>query len=158
MIGANPTVGCLILINKLCSTSLEDVLQAFQALIPGSHDALPSVSRGEAVLGGELRPVLLLVQELGEMTAVHIDFDEDEVEGIRQATGLSVEQLFMPYVQAAKAVPGVLAVGIGFELSPPSDLSEETTQDAGIAVLFYRDEAHKSWSRRQTMPLVGHYD
>ena len=106
MIGANPTVGCLILINKLCSTSQEDVLQAFQALIPGSHDALPSVSRGEAVLGGELRPVLLLVQELGEMTAVHIDFDEDEVEGIRQATGLSVEQLFMPYVQAAQSGAG----------------------------------------------------
>lgn len=156
MIGTNPTVGCLILID-ICTGGMEDVLQAFQALVPGSHDALPSVSRGEAVLGGELHLVLLSAQELGEMTAVHIDFDEDEVEGIRQATGLSVEQLFMPYVQAAKAVPGVLAVGIGFELSPPSDLSEETIQDAGIAVLFYKDEAHKSWSRRQTMPLAGHY-
>ena len=157
MIGTFPTVGCLILIDKLYFTGLDDVLQAFQALIPGSHEATATVSWGEAVLGGEMRPVLLFAQELNQMTAVHIEFDEDEVEGIRQATGLSIEQLFLPYVQAAKAVPGVLAVGVGFELSPPTNLEEETTQEAGIAILFYKDEAHKSWSRRQTMPLGGYY-
>lgn len=161
MIGTYPTVGCLILIDKLCFNSLKDTLQAFQALIPGGQEAASPVSRGEAALGGGMHPMLLLVQEANKqgsdkMVAVHIEFDEEEVMHLARQTGLSYEQLFMPYVQAAKSVPGVLAVGIGFELSPPSDLLTETVQDAGIAVLFARDEDHKSWSRRQTMPLVGH--
>lgn len=157
MIGTYPTVGCLILIDKICFTSIKDVLQATQALIPSSHDATTQVSRGEAALGGSMHPMLLMVQEVDTMTAVHIEFDEDEVEVIREATGLSEEQLFMPYVQAAKTIPGALAIGIGWELSPPRDLQEKSLQEAGIAVLFKRDEEDKSWSRQQTMPLVGHY-
>lgn len=157
MIGSYPTVGCLILVDKLYFTGIGDVLQAFQALIPSNYKAVLPVSRGEAMLGGGMHPMLLMVQEVDTMTAVHIEFGEDEVEGIRQATGLSEEQLFMPYVQAAKALPGVLAIGIGFELSPPTDFSPETVQEAGIAVIFKRDEEHKSWLRQQTMPLTGHY-
>jgi hypothetical protein len=156
MIGTYPTVGCLILIDKLCFTSMEDVLPAFQALIPSSYKAIIPVSRGEAVLGGSMHPMLLMVQEMDKMTAVHIEFDEDEVESISKALGLSVEQLFMPYVQAARTLPGVIAIGLGFELSPPRDLQEKSLQEAGIAVLFERDEKHKSWDRQQTMPLVGH--
>ncbi len=157
MIGSYPTVGCLILIDKLCFTGVKDVLQAMQALIPSSHDATTPVSRGEAALGGNMHPMLLIVQEVDTMTAVHIEFGEDEVEGVRKATRLSEEQLFMPYVQAAKTIPGVIAVGIGFELSPPTDLQEKTLQEAGVAVLFERDAEDKSWSRQQTMPMVGHY-
>jgi hypothetical protein len=157
MTGKYPTVGCLILIDKLCFTSIEDVLPAFQAMIPSSHKALLPVSRGEAMLGDEIHPMLLLVQEADKTTAVHIEFDEDEVEGISKATGLSVEQLFMPYVQAARTLPGVIAIGLGFELSPPGDLQEKSLQEAGVAILFERDEEDKSWSRQQTMPLVGHY-
>jgi hypothetical protein len=149
MIGTYPTVGCLILMDKLSFTSIEDVVRALQAMIP--------ISEGKAALGGDMHPMLAMVQEVGEMTAVQIEFDEDEVAVIRQATKLSVEQLFMPYVQAAKTIPGVVAIGVGFELSPPSDLQEETLQEAGVAVLFARDEKHKSWSRQETLPMVGHY-
>ena len=157
MIGTFPTVGCLILIDKLYFTSMEDVLQAFKGLIPSGDKMTASVSRGEAALGGELHPVLLLVQDMILVTAVQIEFDEDEVVSISQATRLSVEQLFLPYVQAARTLPGVIAVGLGFELSPPGDLQQKSLQEAGIAVLFTPEEADKSWSRQQTMPLVGHY-
>ena len=157
MIGTFPTVGCLILIDKLCFTSMEDMLQAFGALIPIGDKMTDSVSRGEAALGGEMHPVLLLVQDMSQTIAVQIEFDEDEVVSVSQATRLSVEQLFLPYVQAARTLPGVIAVGLGFELSPPADLQEKSLQEAGIAVLFTRDDEEKSWSRQQTMPLVGHY-
>lgn len=157
MIGTFPTVGCLILIDRLYFTSLDDVLQAFQALIPSSHEATAPVSRGIAALGDGMYPMLLLVQELDKMVAVHVEFDEDEMESIRQATQLSVEQLFMPYVKAARTLLGVIAIGLGFELSPPADLQEASLQEAGVAVLFSREEENKSWSRHQTMPLTGHY-
>lgn len=157
MIGTHPTVGCLILIDKICFVGIKEMLQALQALIPSSYEATTPVSWGEAALGGGMYPMLLMVQEVDTMTAVHIEFDEDEVEGIKKATGLFVEQLFMPYVQAARMLPGVIAIGLGFELSPPNDLQEKSLQEAGVAVLFARDEEDKSWSRQQTMPLVGHY-
>jgi len=63
----------------------------------------------------------------------------------------------MPYVQAAKTLPGVLAVALGFELSPPADLREQSLRNAGVALLFARDKEHKSWSRKQLSPMVGHY-
>ena len=159
MIGECPTVGCLILIEKASFSGLGSVVQALQPALnitihPGTRNAAQD---GTATLGDSRHEMIMLAQEAEDVVAVQIEFDEDEVEGVKQATGLSVEQLFMPYVQAAKTLPGVVAVGIGFELSPPADLREETTQEVGIAVLFYRDEAHKSWARRQTMPLVGHY-
>lgn len=157
MIGSYPTVGCLILIDKLSFNGIDDLLQAFRPMISNSYNAVLPVSRGEAVLGGSMHPMLLMVQEVDTMTAVHIEFGEDEVEEIRQATGISVEQLFMPYVQAAKTIPGIIAVGLGFELSPPRDLQGKSLQEAGVAVLFARDEKDKFWSRQETMPLVGHY-
>lgn len=157
MIGTYPTVGCLILIDKLSFTGIDDLLQAFRPMIPSSYKAIVPISRGEAALGNEMHPVLILVQEVGDKIALQIEFDEDEVESIRQTTEISVEQLFMPYVQAARTLPGVVAVGLGFELSPPGDLQKASLQAAGIAVLFARDEEDKSWSRQQTMPLAGHY-
>lgn len=160
MIGEYPTVGCLILLDKAHYTNIESMVQALQATLTISiqRDPQNTVQEGTALLGGSQHQMIMLAQEVGDLIAVHIEFDEHEVMHLSQQTGLSFKQLFMPYVQAAKSVLGVLAVGIGFELSPPFDLREETTQEAGIAVLFYRDEAHKSWSRRQTMPLVGHDD
>ncbi len=159
MIGEYPTVGCLMLLEKASFQSLESVVQALQptTAIGIEPDPTNNVQYGHAMLGGSQLEMLALVQEAGDVTAVHIEFDEADVTRIAQQTGLSFEQLFMPYVQAAKAVPGVLAIGVGFELSPPSDFYTETIQEAGIAVLFERDEEHKSWSRQQTMPLVGHY-
>ena len=148
MIGVHPTVGCLILVSKASFTSIEAVIQALQSIIP--------ISEGRAALGGSMHPMIAMVQEAGEMAAVHIEFDEEEVAQIGQATGLSLEQLFMPYVQAAKTIPGVIAIGVGFELSPPSDLQEESLQEAGVAVLFARDEEHKSWSRQEALPMAGH--
>ncbi len=149
MIGTYPTVGCLLLMDKSSFLGIGNVREALQATV--------AIGEGEAALGGDMHPMLLFVQEADEMTVVHVEFDEDEVEGIRQATGLSIEQLFLPYVWAAKAIPGVFAVGIGFELSPPSDLGKKSLQEAGVAVLFTRDEAQKSWLRWEMLPLVGHY-
>ena len=158
MIGEYPTVGCLILLEKAHYTSIEGLVQALQPTTAISLQPNPdsAVQEGVAMLGGGQHQMIMLAQEVGEVTAVHIEFDEQEVMRVSRQTGLSIEQLFMPYVQAAKSVPGVLAVGIGFELSPPSDLQPEAVQEAGIAVLFERDEEHKSWSRQQTLPLVGH--
>ena len=159
MIGVHPTVGCLILLEKHSFTSLENVLQSLQSLIPiGEWNCSENAClSGEAALGGSMHPMIALVQDVGEMAAVHIEFDEDEVAQIGRTTGLSLEQLFMPYVQAAKTLPGVIAIGVGFELSPPSDLQEVSLQEAGVAVLFARDEEHKSWSRQETLPMIGHY-
>ena len=159
MIGEYPTVGCLILLDKAYFVSVEAVIQALQSALPISIQPDPqnTVLLGEAQIGGSLHEIIVLAQEAGDMTAVHIEFDEHEIIQVAQNTALSFEQLFMPYVQAAKSVPGILAIGIGFELSPPVDLQAAAIQEAGIAVLFERDEEHKSWSRQQTMPLVGHY-
>lgn len=159
MIGTNPTVGCLILLDQSAFTSVDDILQALQLLIPITkwNSSEPARLSGEALLGGNMHEMIAFVQRVGEMAAVHIEFDEDQVAHIGQATGLSLEQLFMPYVQAAKMISGVLAIGVGFELSPPCDLREESLQEAGVALLFARDEEQKSWLRQKTLPLVGHY-
>ena len=159
MMGEYPTVGCLVLLEKASFQGLETVVQALRptTAISLEPDQAGAVQYGQAMLGDSQLEMLALVHEAGDVTAVHIEFDEDEVTRIAQQTGLSLEQLFMPYVQAAKAVPGVLAIGIGFELSPPSNFYNESIQQAGIVILFALNKAHKSWSRQQTMPLVGHY-
>ena len=101
--------------------------------------------------------MIVTAQEVGGRAFVQFEFDEDETVNLARVTKLSMEQLFMPYVQAAKTLPGVLAVAVGFELSPPADLREQSLRDAGVAVVFARDEEHKSWSRKETLPMVGHY-
>lgn len=158
MIGEYPTVGCLILLDRAYFTSAENVIQSLQSSLPISVQPDPhnTVLAGEAQIGGSQHEIIVLAQEVGDVTAIHIEFDEHEIIQVSRTTEQSFEQLFMPYVQAAKGLPGVLAIGIGFELSPPTDFLAETVQDAGIAVLFEQDKEHKSWSRRQTMPLVGH--
>ena len=160
MIGENPTVGCLLLLEKTCYKDIMSVVQALQAAISITvqTDTPSTVLTGEAMLGGSQHEMILLAQDVGNLAAVHIEFDEQQVMHAAQRTGLSLEQLFMPYVQAAKGVPGILAVGIGCELSPPAVFLTETIQESGIAVLFERDADHKSWSRQQTMPLIGHWD
>ncbi len=158
MIGIHPTAGCLILIEKTSFAGVNQTVQALQSLMPMNnwHYSDTGTSSGRAALGGSMLEMLAHAQETQNMIALHLEFDEDEVVRLTRATGLSLEQLFLPYVQAAKALPGVIAAGVGFELSAPADLREQSLQEAGIAVLFARDEDHKSWSRKQTLPLVGH--
>ncbi len=159
MIGTHPTVGCLILLEKASFTSVEDVLQSLGAVIPIRERSRPNTAPlgGEATLGGGMHPMIAWAEDVGDMAAVHLDFDEDEVMRVGQAARLSVEQLFMPYVQAAKTIPGVLAIGVGFEVSSPADLRQSSLQEAGAAVVFARDEKHKSWLRQENLPLAGHY-
>jgi len=159
MIGTHPTVGCLILLEKTSFTSVENVLQALQSMIPiRERRGLDNATFcGEAALGGGMHEIIVWAEEAGAMAAVHLEFDEDEVVRVGQATELSVEQLFMPYVQAAKTIPGTLAIGVGFEISSPADLKLASLQDAGVAVVFARDEEHKSWLRQENLPPVGHY-
>lgn len=158
MTGTSPTVGCLILLDKICFTGIEDFIRRFQSMIPiGEWNRSENrMLFGEAALGGSKHEMIVMAQEFGEKVAVQIEFDEAEINDVVKTTKQSVEQLFMPYVQAAKTIPGVLAIGVGFELSPPSDLQESSLQEAGIALLFARDEEHKSWLRQETLPLVGH--
>lgn len=158
MTGEYPAVGLLVFVNKPFYETMAYVLEPLKHLLPTNVWWL---SRGaylqsRALLGGKMCAMRSINQEVSEMATVHIEFDEEDVVRLSQTTNQSFEQLFMPYIQGAKAVPGVLAVGIGFELSSPSNPLAETVQEAGVAVLFDRDEKHKSWSRHQTMPLVGH--
>ncbi len=159
MIGIHPTVGCLIVLDRSHFTGVKQVIQALQRFISISveplHDA--GASHGHAALGGAMPEMIVITQETGGRTSVQIEFDEEETVSLARATKTSFEQLLMPYVQAAKTLPGVLAVALGFELSPPADLREHSLRDAGIAVLFTRDEEHKSWSRKGTSPMVGHH-
>lgn len=159
MIGTHPTIGCLIVFDKASFAGAEKVVQALQRSIPISSEQLyeAGASHGHAALGGEMPEMIVITQETDEGAFVQIEFDEDETVNLARTTKTSFEQLLMPYVQAAKTLPGVLAVALGFELSPPADLREQSLRDAGVAVLFTRDEQHESWSRKETSPMVGHY-
>lgn len=159
MIGIHPTVGCLIVFDKAHFEGVKQIVQALQSFIPisGWHCSETGPSLGRAALGGEMPEMIVTAQESKGRTVVQFAFDEDEAVHLARAANLSLEQLFMPYIQAAKTLPGVLAVAVGFELSPPADLREQSLRDAGVAVLFARDEEHKSWSRKETLPMVGHY-
>ena len=159
MIGTHPTIGCLIVLDKASFAGVERVVQALQSFIPisGWHRSETGPSLGRAALGGGMPGMTVTVQETDERAFIQFEFDEDEAVHLARTTEISLEQLFLPYVQAAKTLPGVLAVAVGFELSPPADFREQSLRDAGVAVLFARDEEHKSWSRTETLPTVGHY-
>lgn len=158
MIGSNPTVGCLIVLEKASYSGLDKVILSLQSLIPIREWQCSETgpSSAQAALGGGIHPMIVMAQEQEDTVCVQLEFDEEEVVRLGRVTGLSLEQLFMPYAQAAKTLPGVLAVGIGFELSLPADLREPSLRAAGVATLFARDEDHKTWSRRETLPMVGH--
>lgn len=159
MIGTHPTISCLIVLDKASFAGVERVVQALQSFIPisGWRCSETGPSPGRAALGGEMPEMIVTAQQTDERAFVQFEFDEDEAVHLARTTKLSLEQLFLPYVQAAKTLPGVIAVAVGFELSPPADLQEQSLRDAGVAVLFARDEEHKSWSRKETSPMVGHY-
>lgn len=152
-------VGCLIVLDKAHFTGVKQVVQALQRSLPISVQRLYEVgaSHGHAALGGEIPGMIVITQETEGRAFVQIEFDEEETVSLARATKTSFEQLLMPYVQAAKTLPGVLAAALGFELSPPADLGEQSLRDAGVAILFTRDEEHKSWSRKGDAPMVGHY-
>ncbi len=113
---------------------------------------------GLAALGGEMCEVLVhdCYASAPDPAVFCLDFDEEETANLARSVNLSFERLLMPYVQAAKTLPGVQSVALGFELSPPSGLSERSLREAGISILFTRDGEEKSWSRRQIGPMVGH--
>ncbi len=159
MTGLNPTIGCLVLLDKAYFTSVEQVIQTLRSSIPIQelHCSETEPFSAWASLGGTMQEMIVFAQEKGEEVFLHLEFDEEAVVHLARATVLSFEQLFLPYVQAAKTLPGIVAVGLGFELSPPRDLGKKSLQDAGVAVLFARDEGQKSWSRQNLLPLVGHY-
>ena len=156
----NRTIGCLILVDKPFYETMDYVLEPLKFIIPTNiwwRAGESAILHSHASLGGNMQIMRSINKEIGDMVAVRIEFDKDDVVQLSEATESSIEKLFMPYFQAAKTIPGVLAVGIGFNLSFPSDLQESSLQEAGVAVLFARDDEHKSWSRQQTMPLVGHF-
>jgi hypothetical protein len=159
MTGLNPTIGCLVQTDKAHFTTVEQVIQTLRSSVPIQefHCSEAEPSSAWASLGGTMQEMIVFTQETEDKVFLHLEFDEEAVVHLARATGLSFEQLFLPYVQAAKTLPGVVAVGLGFELSPPRDLAEKSLQDAGVAVLFARDEDQKSWSRQDPLPLVGHY-
>lgn len=159
MTGLNPTIGCLVLLDKAHFTTVERIIQTLQSSvsIQDFRCSETEPSSAWASLGGTMLEMIVFAQEKGAEVFLHLEFDEEAVVHLADTTGLSFEQLFLPYVQAAKTLPGIIAVGLGFELSPPRDLGEKSLQDAGVAVLFARDADQKSWSRQDTLPLVGHY-
>jgi len=159
MTGLNPTIGCLVLLDKAHFTTVERIIQTLQSSvsIQDFRCSETEPSSAWASLGGTTLEMIVFAQEKGAEVFLHLEFDEEAVVHLADITGLSFEQLFLPYVQAAKTLPGIIAVGLGFELSPPRDLGEKSLQDAGVAVLFARDADQKSWSRQDTLPLVGHY-
>ncbi len=162
MIGDYPTVGCLIVLDGASFPGTPEIVRSLQQFIPLSGECWyeQGTSRGRAALGGEMREMLVYSLALSEdspaLTFFFIEFDEEETAKLARSEGLSFERLLMPYVQAAKTLPGVQAVALGFEMSPPDDLSEKSLSEAGVSLLFTRDGNEKSWSRKQIRPMVGH--
>lgn len=89
------------------------------------------------------------------MVAVRLVFSEHDVVKSSKASKMNMEYLFLPYIQAAKSVSGVLSVGVGINLWFPTGLDEPSLRDAGIAVLFTRGAESKSWIRRELALGIG---
>ncbi len=162
MIGDYPTVGCLIVLDGASFPGTPEIVRTLQTFIPFSGECwyAQGTSRGRAALGGEMREMLIyslaFSGDTPAMTFFFLQFDEEETANLARSAGLSFERLLMPYVHAAKTLPGVQAVALGFELSPPDGLSEKSLSEAGASILFTRDGDEKSWSRKQIRPMVGH--
>ena len=162
MIGDYPTVGCLTVLDGASFPGTPEIVRTLQTFIPFSGECWheQGTSRGRAALGGEMREMLVyslaFSQDTPAMTFFFLEFDEEETANLARSTGLSFERLLMPYVQAAKTLPGVQSIALGFEMFPLDGLGEKALREAGVSILFTRDGEEKSWSRRQIAPMVGH--
>ena len=137
-------------------------------MLRGLHSFVPSGSWEEAntgtlfasaTLGGSCRQAIAMAQETEAGVFVFLEFDEDEVVDLTRQTGLSIAELLAPYVAALEKMPGCAAVGMGFELSPPTDTNDDSLVDAGISQYFAWDVNNEKWLRKELLPLpmVGHY-
>ncbi len=167
MIGDYPTIGCLIVLDGASFPGTLEIVRSLQQFIPFSGECCyeQGASRGRAALGGEMREMLVFTQFAQQDVSTpqdlttaffFLDFGEEETANLARNVNLSFERLLMPYVKAAKTLPGVQSVALGFELSPPSGLSEKSLWEAGVSILFTRDGEEKSWSRRQIGLMEGH--
>lgn len=154
----DPTVGLLILVDKPFYETLQYVIEPLRIAVPFSvvHCGTSATFRSFAQPGGRVYTMQSRNKKVDGMVAVRVIFSKHEVIKLIEAKTVSIENLFTPYVQAAQTVPGVLAIGIGFNLSFPSDLDETSLRQAGIVLLFTRNVDKKSWSRQRITPLVGH--
>ena len=171
MIKLGPPVGCVVFLhNSSGAVGVEKLLRAFEALVVfgdrhchegaafnDRHYYEGVSSSAWAKLGGEQLEVIVSTEKIGVANLVFLNFNEDEVVHLAREKKTAITELFMPYVETAKAVDETLAIALGFDLSAPSDLREQSLHEVGVALLFARDESSQLWLRRELRPMVGHY-
>jgi len=160
MIGEHPTVGCIVLMGDLpASEANERVLKSLDSLIPLNqwqpHESARSFASG--VLGNAHLQAIVHTQKTQDGIFVFLVFDEDQVIAVSRCTGLTIAELLSPYVVVLESAIGSEGIGIGFELSPPSDTGDQALKDAGIALFFARDTDTQRWGRKELLPIIGHY-
>lgn len=160
MTGVHPTIGCLVFIDKIPSTQArEQVLESLHSLIPKDSwqqfDMRPLYGWGR--VGATCLQAIMHTYELQNLNLVILDFDEDEVVHLSRRTGLTITELLAPYVVAMETIVDSKAVGIGFELSPPSTIDDQNLKNAGVALFFVRGKDNEAWIRKELLPMVGHY-
>ncbi len=153
----DPTVGCLILVDKPFYETLQYVVEPLRIAVPSNvvHCGPNSTLQTFAPLRDRAYTMQSRNKEVGDMVAVRLVFNKHEVVQLSKTREVTVEDLFKPYIQAAQTVPGVLTVGIGFNLSFPASLEEASLREAGVAVLFQRGTDLKTWLRQELVPGVS---
>jgi len=140
--------------------------QAKRRIFIGLCSLIPETSWQQSNLGSLFALAQLGTSDIQVLVHVHeeppgifvlLNFDEDQVIQISHRTGLTITELLSPYIVALETVEGSNAIGIGFELSPPSGEDDQSLKDAGIAQFFVWDADNAKWIRRELLPMVGHY-
>lgn len=158
MIGTHPTVGCLVFLRMGSpQTAIRRVLAALDTLVKdnGREDQRRLI---RASIGDEQAEGLIFAQPGNEdrSTVVFVEFDEEATALLAERRGKSLDVLLLPFVMACEKVAEAGAVGIGFEASVPEGFDDHSLKSAGIAVLFERDKAGMTWSRRDIFRLTAH--
>ena len=155
----DPTVGCLILLNKPFYETLQYVVEPLRVAVPYNavHCGAGATFQGFAPVGGRAYTMQSRNKEVGDMVAVRLVFSKHEVVQVSKTRKTTIEDLFKPYVQAAQTVSGVIAVGIGFNLSFPSDLQDMSLWEAGVTILFKRASTPKLWLRQEINLGIRHH-
>jgi len=171
MTKVGPPVGCAVFVdNRNGVTGIEKLLRAFEPLVAFGdrqyhegavfsdrhyHEGIASPAC--ASLGGEQLELIVITEKIEVANMLLLDFNEEEFVDLARAQRIDMAELFIPYVEVAKAVDETLTIALGFDLMAPSDLREQSLYDVGVALLFVRDENSPAWLRKQLRPFVGHY-
>lgn len=158
MTGPQPMVGCLARFAEPDGLrALELGLQALTALLE-VRGVSPELRRAQAMLAiGSCRiDVLVYSIPQGARSYFMVDADEQKVTEYCRRHGLTVPECFAPIVMAMQCLESCDAILLGFEASPPIDLTPAQLAGAGVSLAFLREDVGLTWLRKSVLPCVGH--